>query len=193
MTSEISNFVQLNKKRPVYNNLVKDVKSDKRFKCYKSNVKNDECKEQSFDDIPKQVSDPITKLVDSYSSLSDRRIKLSQLILEKHIFEKLDPNITVPLISKPLEDMSRFQLKYTIIKDPNILKESVVHRVKKIETTVGHFMFEYLNLMNFFKIEMDFLINSRRVRNLIDTYTSNKYKLRVNLEPENYVSIQFII
>ena len=129
MTSEMSNFVQLNKKRPVYNNSVKDVKSDKRFKCYKSNVKNNECKEQSLDDIPKQVSDPITKLFDSYSSLSDGRIKLSQLILEKHVFEKLDPNITIPLIAKPLEDMSRFQLKYTIIKDPNILKELIVHRV----------------------------------------------------------------
>ena len=46
--------------------------------------------------------------------------------------------------------MSRFQLKYTIIKDPNILKELVVHRVKKNETTVGHFEFKYLNLMNFF-------------------------------------------
>ena len=31
MTSEMSNFVQLNKKRPVYNNSVKDVKSDKRM------------------------------------------------------------------------------------------------------------------------------------------------------------------
>ena len=41
--------------------------------------------------------------------------------------------------------MSQFKLKDIIIKDPNNLKVSFVHRVKKIETTVGHFVFEYLN------------------------------------------------
>ena len=89
MTDEMSSSVQLNNKRPAYDNSIKDVKSDKRFKGYKSNVKNDECKDQSLDDSPKHINIPITKLVDSYLSISDRRIKLSQLILEKNIFEKL--------------------------------------------------------------------------------------------------------
>ena len=40
---------------------------------------------------------------------------------------------------------------------------------------------------------MMIFINPRRVRNLIDTYTSNKYELPVNLDSENYVSTQFII
>ena len=72
-----------NKKRPVNDNLVKDVKPDKRFKDHKSNVKNDECKDQSLDDNPKKINLPIKKLVDSYSTISDRNIKLSQLILDK--------------------------------------------------------------------------------------------------------------
>ena len=83
-----SNSLQLKKKRPVYDNSFKDVKSDKTFKDNKSNVTNGECKyiiksTQSLDDIPKQVNVPITKLADSYSSLSDKIIKLSQLILDK--------------------------------------------------------------------------------------------------------------
>ena len=41
----MSNSVLYNKKRPVNDNLVKDVKPDKRFKGHKSNVKNDECKD----------------------------------------------------------------------------------------------------------------------------------------------------
>ena len=53
MAGEMSNSVPYNKKRPVYDNLVKDVKSDKRIKCHKPNVKNDESKDQSLDDIPK--------------------------------------------------------------------------------------------------------------------------------------------
>ena len=70
---------------------------------------NDECKDiikstQSLDDVPKQVNVPITKLVDC------------------DFFEKLDHNITVPYISKPIEVMPQVQLKYTIVKDPNILK-----------------------------------------------------------------------
>ena len=36
VTDEMSNSVQLNRKRPVYNNSLKDVKSDKRFKGNKS-------------------------------------------------------------------------------------------------------------------------------------------------------------
>ena len=83
MTDEMSSSVQLNNKRPVYDNYIKDVKSDKRFKGYKSNVKNDKCKDQSLDDSPKHINVHITKLVDSYLSICDRRIKLSQLILEK--------------------------------------------------------------------------------------------------------------
>ena len=97
----------MNKTRPVYNNSFKDIKSDKISKGNKSNVMNDECKgiiksTQSLDDIPKKVSIHITKFVDSYSSLSDKRIKWSQLILEK-----LDRNINVPHISKPIEVMSQ--------------------------------------------------------------------------------------
>ena len=38
----------------------------------------------------------------------------------------------------------------------------------------------------------DFFINPRKVRNLIEIYAINKCKLPVNLESENYVSIQFI-
>ena len=49
----------------------------------------------------------------------------------KMFFEKLDRNITGPYISKPIEVTSQIQLKYTIVKDPNILKESFVNRVKK--------------------------------------------------------------
>ena len=52
-------------------------------------MKNDEYKVQSLDDSPKHINIPITKIVDRYLSISDRRIKLSQLILEKNIFEKL--------------------------------------------------------------------------------------------------------
>ena len=44
-------------------------------------------------------------------------------------FEKLDRNITGPYISKPIEVMPQVQLKYTIVKDPNVLKESFVHSV----------------------------------------------------------------
>ena len=87
------------------------VAKKKRFKGYKSNVKNDKCKDQSLDDSPKHINVHITKLVDSYLSICDRRIKLSQLILEKKLFEKLDRNITVPHISKPIEVMSQVQLK----------------------------------------------------------------------------------
>ena len=39
------------------------------------------------------------------------------------------------------------QVKATIVDDPNILKLSFVKRVKKIETIVGHFVFEYLKSM----------------------------------------------
>ena len=39
--------------------------------------------------------------------------------------------------------------------------------------------------MKLFKIEMIFFINPLRVRNWIETYTSNKCELPVNLESEN--------
>ena len=58
MTDENSNSVQLIKKSSVYDNSGKDAKYDK---GYTSNVKNNECKDQSLDDIPKQVNVPITK------------------------------------------------------------------------------------------------------------------------------------
>ena len=83
ITGEMTNSVLYNKKRSVNDNLVKDIKPDTRFKDHKSNVKNDECKDQSLDNIPKQINIPIKKLVDSYSTISDRNMKLSQLILDK--------------------------------------------------------------------------------------------------------------
>ena len=36
-------------------------------------------------------------------------------------------------------------------------------------------------------------ISPRKVRNLIDTFTINKFQLPNNLESKNYVSTQFII
>ena len=135
ITDEMSNSVPYNKKRPVNDDLFKYVKPDKRFKGHKSNVKNDECKDQSLDDDPKKINLPIKKLVDSYSTISDRNIKLSQLILDKVVLEKVDRNITVPHISKPIEV----------------------------------------------------------IRNLIEAYTINKFKLTINLESEKNISIQFII
>ena len=54
-------------------------------------------------------------------------------------------------------------------------------------------MLEYLNLMKQFLNRKDVFINPQRVSNLIDTYIINKCELPVNLEPEYYVSIQFII
>ena len=70
MTNEMSNSLQLNKKRDSADNSFEDVKSDKRFKGNKSNVANDDCKDiikstQSLDNIPKQVNVFITQLVDS--------------------------------------------------------------------------------------------------------------------------------
>ena len=41
----MSNSVLYNKKRPVNDNLVKDVKHDKTLKGHNSNVKNDYCKD----------------------------------------------------------------------------------------------------------------------------------------------------
>ena len=52
-------------------------------------------------------------------------------------------------------------------------------------------MFEYLNSMEQLK-KKDCYINPDRVRNLIDTYNVNKCELSVNLEPECYVSTQFL-
>ena len=70
MTNDMSNSLQLNKKRDSADNPFEDVKSNKRFKVNKSNVMNDDCKyiiksTQFLINIPKQVNVPITKLVDS--------------------------------------------------------------------------------------------------------------------------------
>ena len=83
------------------------------------------------------------------------------------------------------------QVKSTIGDDPNILKVSFVKRVKKIETIVGHFLFEYLNSMEHFLNKTDFYINPDSARNLIHTYNVNKCELPENFHPECYVSIQF--
>ena len=115
------------------------------------------------------------------------------LTIDKNVSEKIDYNITLPYISSILKGMSKVKVKDSIVDDHNILKVSFVHRVKKIETTVGNFVFEYLNSMKLFLNRNDFFINPQRVRNFIDTYTSNNCELPVNLEPENYVNIQFII
>ena len=61
---------------------------------------------------------------------------------------KANPSITVD------------QVKATIVDDPNIVKVSFVKRVKKFETTVGHFVFEYLNSMKPFLNEKRFLYQS---------------------------------
>ena len=47
-----SNSVSFNKKISVNDNLVKDVKPDKRLKGNKSNVNNDDGKDQSLHNIP---------------------------------------------------------------------------------------------------------------------------------------------
>ena len=83
------------------------------------------------------------------------------------------------------------EVKNSIVDDPNILKASFFHRVKRFETTVGHFVFEYLNSMKPFLNQKDFYVNPVRVRNLIHTYNVNKCELPENLQPECYVSIQF--
>ena len=58
-------------------------------------------------------------------------MKLSQLILDKNISEKIDSDITLSYISSILEGMSKVKVKASIVDDPNILKVSFVHRVKK--------------------------------------------------------------
>ena len=92
---------------------------------------NDDCKDiikytQSLDNIPKQINVHITQLVDSYSSVNEQRTKLSQLILEK-----VDFNVTVPHMAKPIKVVSQVPLKYTIVKYPYIFKDSFVNRVNK--------------------------------------------------------------
>ena len=133
ITGLMSNSVLYNKKRPVDDNLVKDVKPDKRLKGHKSDVKNDDCKDQSLDDIPKQINVPIKKSVVSYSTISDRNMKLSQFILDNNVSKKIDSNITVSYISSILESMSKVKVKDTLVEDPNILKVSFVHRVKELK------------------------------------------------------------
>ena len=132
MTNKILNSLQLNKKSDFSDNSFEDVKSDKRFKGSKSNMMNDDCKDifkstQSLDNVPKQVNFPMKKVVvDSYSSVSEQRTKLSKLILEK-----VDCNETVSHIAKPIKVVSQVPLKYTIVNYPNIFKDSVVNRVNK--------------------------------------------------------------
>ena len=69
-------------------------------------------------------------------------MKLSQLILDKNVSEKIDSKITLPYISSIIEGMSKGkakpsiivdQVKASIVDDPNILKVSFVHRVKKLK------------------------------------------------------------
>ena len=96
-------------------------------------MNNDDGKDQSLDNIPKQIYVPIKKSVVTYSSISDRNMKLSQLILDKNVSEKIDYNITLPYISSILEGMSKVKVKASIVDDPNILKVSFVHRVKKLK------------------------------------------------------------
>ena len=99
-------------------------------------MNNDDGKDQSLHSIPKQIYVPIKKSVVTYSSISDRNMKLTQLILDKNVSEKIDYNITLPYISSILEGMSKVKVKASIVDDPNILKVSSVYRVKKFETTV---------------------------------------------------------
>ena len=70
LTNDMSNSLQLNKKRDFADNSFENIKSNKRFKVNKSNVMNDDCKDiikstQFLDNIPKQVNISITQLVDS--------------------------------------------------------------------------------------------------------------------------------
>ena len=83
------------------------------------------------------------------------------------------------------------QVKASIVDDNKILKVPFVQRVKKFETTVGHFVFEFINSMKNVFNKTDYFIHPQRVRNLIDTYNINKCILPENLETECYVSIQY--
>ena len=60
-----------------------------------------------------------------------QKLLIAQLVLDKVVLEKVECNKTVPQISKQIEVMSQVQLKYTIVKYPNILKKSFFNRVKK--------------------------------------------------------------
>ena len=120
ITGLMSNSVSYNKKRPVNDNLVKDVKPDKRLKGHKSNVTNDDSKDQSLDNILKQINVLIKKTVVSYSTISDRNRKLTQLILDNKVSDKIDFNITLPYISSILESMSKVKVKDSIVEDSNI-------------------------------------------------------------------------
>ena len=73
---------------------------------------------------------------------------MSQLILDKNVSEKIDYKITLPYILSNIEGMFKGKVKpsivvdqvnASIVDDPNILKV--------FETTVRHFVFEYLNSM----------------------------------------------
>ena len=118
ITGLMSSSVSYNKKRPVNDNLVEDVKPDKGLKGHKSNVTNDDSKDQYLDNILKQINVLIKKTVVSYSTISDRNRKLSQLILDNKVSDKIDFNITLPYISSILESMSKVKVKDSIVEDP---------------------------------------------------------------------------
>jgi len=141
----------LNKKRSFNDNFVKDIKPSKRLKG-----DSDDGNDQYIHNIPKQIYVSIEKSLVTYSSLSDRNIKLSKLILDKNVSEKIDCKITLPYITSIIEKMAKGkantlinvdQVKSTIGDDHNILKVLFVKRVKNFETIVGHFVFEYLKSM----------------------------------------------
>ena len=126
---------------------------------------NDDCKDiiksiQYLDNVPKQVNIPMTQLVDSYSSVSEQRTKLSKLILEK-----VDCNETVSHIAKPIKVVSQVPLNYTTVKYRNIFRDSSVKRFTKFQTTVGYFVFELLNTMKNILNRNDFYISLRKKRN----------------------------
>ena len=62
-------------------------------------MNNDDGKDQSLHNIPKQIYVPIDKSRIAYSTIPDRNKKLFQLILNINVPEKKDYNITLHFIS----------------------------------------------------------------------------------------------
>ena len=60
---------------------------------------------------------PLKRSLVTYSSVTDRNIKLSQLILDKNVSEKIDSKITLPYISSIIEGMSKVKVKPSIVVD----------------------------------------------------------------------------
>ena len=83
-------------------------------------------------------------------------------------------NVTIPHIEKPIKVVSQVLLKYTIVKYPNIFKDSSVNRVTKFQTIVGHFVLQSLNTMEIFFNRNNFYISPWKLSNLIGTFTINK-------------------